>query len=50
MLLDVNETLPGLSPLRSRCTGLGAPLHLFETWFAGTLRDEFALVGFKTYR
>ena len=43
VVLDVNETLSDLEPLRRRFTHSGAPGHLFETWFAGTLRDGFAL-------
>jgi len=43
VVLDVNETLSDLEPLRARFTELGAPGHLLETWFAGTLRDGFAL-------
>jgi 2-haloacid dehalogenase len=44
-VLDVNETLSDLEPLRSRFTDSGAPSHLLETWFAGTLRDGFALAA-----
>lgn len=44
-VLDVNETLSDLEPLRSRFTASGAPGHLLETWFAGTLRDGFALAA-----
>jgi 2-haloacid dehalogenase len=43
VVLDVNETLSDLEPLRARFTAWGAPGHLSETWFAGTLRDGFAL-------
>jgi 2-haloacid dehalogenase len=42
-LLDVNETLSDLSPLREVLTGAGAPGGLLDTWFAGVLRDGFAL-------
>ncbi|HWH30754.1 MAG TPA: haloacid dehalogenase type II, partial [Mycobacteriales bacterium] len=45
VVLDVNETLSDLEPLRSRFTGAGAPGHLLETWFASTLRDGFALAA-----
>ncbi len=45
VVLDVNETLSDLEPLRSRFTDVGAPGHLLETWFAGTLRDGFALAA-----
>ncbi|MGZ6802360.1 MAG: haloacid dehalogenase type II [Nocardioidaceae bacterium] len=43
VVLDVNETLSDLEPLRTRLTDAGAPAHLLETWFAATLRDGFAL-------
>ncbi len=45
VVLDVNETLSDLSPLRKRFTDSGAPAHLLETWFAATLRDGFALAA-----
>lgn len=44
-VLDVNETLSDLEPLRDRFTDTGAPGHLLGTWFAGTLRDGFALAA-----
>ena len=45
VLLDVNETLSDLSPLRRRFEDVGAPAHLLETWFASVLRDGFALTA-----
>lgn len=45
VILDVNETLSDLEPLRARFAAAGAPGHLLETWFAGTLRDGFALAA-----
>lgn len=45
VVLDVNETLSDLEPLRARFTDSGAPGHLLETWFASTLRDGFALAA-----
>ncbi len=45
VVLDVNETLSDLSPLRKHFTDSGAPAHLLETWFAATLRDGFALAA-----
>lgn len=45
VVLDVNETLSDLEPLRQRFTEAGAPVHLLDTWFAGTLRDGFALAA-----
>ena len=44
-VLDVNESLSGLEPLRARFTDSGAPGHLLDTWFASTLRDGFALAA-----
>jgi 2-haloacid dehalogenase len=43
LVLDVNETLSDLEPLRGRFEQLGLPGHLLDTWFAATLRDGFAL-------
>jgi len=43
LVLDVNETLSDLSPLRDAFSALGAPPELAATWFAATLRDGFAL-------
>ncbi len=43
VILDVNETLSDLAPLGERFTDVGAPAHLAPTWFAGVLRDGFAL-------
>jgi 2-haloacid dehalogenase len=45
VVLDVNETLSDLEPLRQRFLDSGAPGHLLETWFASTLRDGFALAA-----
>lgn len=45
VVLDVNETLSDLEPLRRRFTAVGAPAHLLDTWFAGVLRDGFALAA-----
>jgi len=53
LVLDVNETLSDLEPLRDRLVGVGLPGHLLETWFASTLRDGFALTAagaFATFR
>src|SRR4051794_21770150 len=43
VLLDVNETLSDLEPLRAAFAEAGAPESLLDTWFASTLRDGFAL-------
>ncbi|CAN5226266.1 haloacid dehalogenase type II [soil metagenome] len=50
VVLDVNETLSDLEPLRARFTACGAPGHLLELWFAGTLRDGFALAAAQRAR
>ncbi|TDO29837.1 2-haloacid dehalogenase [Kribbella sp. VKM Ac-2527] len=43
LVLDVNETLSDLTPLRQRFEDAGLPGHSLDTWFAATLRDGFAL-------
>lgn len=43
LLFDVNETLSDMSPMAGRFEEVGAPGHLAKTWFAGLLRDGFAL-------
>jgi 2-haloacid dehalogenase len=48
-VLDVNETLVDIRPLRERFEAAGAPGHLLETWFASTLRDGFALTAAGAY-
>lgn len=53
VVFDFNETLVDLKPLRERFEAVGAPGHLLETWFAGTLRDGFALTtagGYADFR
>lgn len=40
---DVVETLFSLEALRPKFTAAGLPEHRLETWFAGFLRDAFAL-------
>lgn len=49
LIFDVNETLSDLSPLRARFEDVGAPAHLMPTWFAGVLRDGFALTAAGAY-
>jgi 2-haloacid dehalogenase len=44
-VLDVNETLSDLSPLREVLEGAGVPGSLLATWFASVLRDGFALTA-----
>lgn len=43
ILFDVNETLSDMSPLRGCFEAVGAPAGLVAPWFAGVLRDGFAL-------
>ncbi|WP_369387146.1 haloacid dehalogenase type II [Streptomyces sp. CG1] len=49
LVFDVNETLSDLTPLRNRFEDIGAPGHLLPTWFAGVLRDGFALTAAGGY-
>lgn len=43
VVLDVNETLSDLSAMGERFADVGAPASLAGSWFAGVLRDGFAL-------
>jgi 2-haloacid dehalogenase len=43
VVLDVNETLSDLSPLRDAFVAAGLAATDVEPWFAGVLRDAFAL-------
>ncbi|MEO5832746.1 MAG: haloacid dehalogenase type II [Nakamurella sp.] len=45
VVFDVNETLSDLEPLAHRFTEVGAPPLLMRVWFAGVLRDGFALAA-----
>ena len=45
LLFDVNETLSDMSALGQRFVDVGAPGHLVDVWFAGLLRDGFALAA-----
>ena len=45
VIFDVNETLSDMSPLRTRFERLGVPGDLMPVWFAGVLRDGFALTA-----
>ncbi|MGH8970493.1 MAG: haloacid dehalogenase type II [Actinomycetes bacterium] len=49
VVFDVNETLTDMSPLRGRFEAVGAPPDMFDAWFAGTLRDGFALTAADAY-
>jgi len=43
LIFDVNETLSDMAPIAGRFEAVGAPAHLAKAWFAGLLRDGFAL-------
>lgn len=45
VVFDVNETLSDLTPLRRRLVDVGLPGGRLEAWFAGVLRDGFALAA-----
>jgi 2-haloacid dehalogenase len=49
LVLDVNETLSDMEPLRARFEAAGLPGHSLELWFAATLRDGFALTAADSY-
>ncbi|HET7399898.1 MAG TPA: haloacid dehalogenase type II [Intrasporangium sp.] len=43
LIFDVNETLSDLAGVADRFEAAGVPRQLASTWFAGVLRDGFAL-------
>ncbi|GAA3062469.1 haloacid dehalogenase type II [Streptomyces glomeratus] len=43
LVFDVNETLTDMGPLAARLEDIGLPGRLLPVWFAGVLRDGFAL-------
>lgn len=43
VVFDVNETLSDMAPMAARFADVGAPESLAAQWFAGVLRDGFAL-------
>ncbi|CAL9593859.1 haloacid dehalogenase type II [Streptomyces sp. enrichment culture] len=45
LVFDVNETLSDMEPLGKRFEEVGAPARLARLWFAGVLRDGFALTA-----
>lgn len=45
LVLDVNETLSDLTPMRQRFEAAGLPGHNLDAWFAAVLRDGFALTA-----
>lgn len=48
VVFDVNETLSDMSALGGRFADIGAPSTLAPLWFAGLLRDAFALTAAGT--
>jgi 2-haloacid dehalogenase len=49
LVLDVNETLTDMEPLRDGFEAAGLPRHSLEPWFAEILRDGFALATVDEY-
>ena len=49
LVLDVNETLSDLEPMRARFSAAGLSPDSLDTWFAATLRDGFALTAAGAY-
>ncbi|MDP9998393.1 haloacid dehalogenase type II [Pseudarthrobacter sulfonivorans] len=45
IIFDVNETLSDMSVMGGRFAEIGAPPFLAKVWFAGVLRDGFALAA-----
>jgi 2-haloacid dehalogenase len=45
LIFDVNETLSDMSAMAQRFEDIGAPAQLAKSWFAGLLRDGFALTA-----
>jgi 2-haloacid dehalogenase len=43
LVFDVNETLSHMAPIAARFEAVGADAYLARAWFAGLLRDGFAL-------
>jgi 2-haloacid dehalogenase len=43
LIFDVNETLSDMAPIAQRFETVGAHAYLARAWFAGLLRDGFAL-------
>ncbi|MFF0266552.1 haloacid dehalogenase type II [Kribbella sp. NPDC004536] len=49
LVLDVNETLTDMEPLRDGFEAAGLPRHTLDEWFAAILRDGFALTAVGAY-
>ncbi|HUW79087.1 MAG TPA: haloacid dehalogenase type II [Candidatus Nanopelagicaceae bacterium] len=45
IVFDVNETLSDMSPMAGRFADVGVPELMAKIWFAGLLRDGFALTA-----
>lgn len=45
IIFDVNETLSDMAPMQQRFSDVGVPAELATSWFAGLLRDGFALTA-----
>ena len=45
LIFDVNETLSDMATMAKRFEDVGAAAHLASSWFAGLLRDGFALTA-----
>jgi 2-haloacid dehalogenase len=50
IVFDVNETLTDMAPLRQRFADVGLPPESLGSWFAGVLRDGFALTALGEFR
>lgn len=53
LVFDVNETLSDMTPLRRRFEDIGVSAELMPAWFAGVLRDGFAVTvagGYADFR
>ncbi|WP_427886540.1 haloacid dehalogenase type II [Kribbella sp. GL6] len=49
LVLDVNETLTDMEPLRDGFEAAGLPRHGLDEWFTAILRDGFALTAVGEY-
>ncbi|HZX07143.1 haloacid dehalogenase type II [Kribbella sp.] len=49
LVLDVNETLTDMEPLRDGFEAAGLPRHGLDEWFTAILRDGFALTAVGAY-
>lgn len=49
LIFDVNETLSDMSRLKQRFEEVGVPRNMMPSWFAGILREGFALAASGGY-